>query len=258
VIEAVPTLPEHAGWITYVRCHDDIGWQPLAPQAGTNAASVQRRLRKISDFYTEGGSFARGVAFQSGAGSTAHGINGMAASLVGIETAATEAETAAVIARLLLLHGVAFAAGGIPLLYMGDELGQTNDVSFLDDPAKAHEGRWLHRPVFSEAAAASRSDAATIAGRVFAGMRALAFARQGLPALTPETQPKIIAQSDPAVLVFSRGPLTLAAFNFSDGQRLVALPQAAGWRAILAGQTVESDTVTLPPWGMAWLTAEAG
>jgi len=93
---------------------------------------------------------------------------------------------------------------------------------------------------------------------VFAGMRALAFARQGLPALTPETQPKIIAQSDPAVLVFWRGPLTLAAFNFSDGPRLVALPQAAGWRAILAGQTVESDTVTLPPWGMAWLTAEAG
>jgi amylosucrase len=258
VIEAVPNLPENAGWITYVRCHDDIGWQPLAPQAGTDAASVQRRLRKISDFYTEGGSFARGVAFQSGAGEAAHGINGMAASLVGFETAATEAETEAALARLLLLHGVAFAAGGIPLLYMGDELGQTNDLSFLADPAKAHEGRWLHRPAFSEAAAASRTDPATIAGRVFAGMRALAFARQGLPALTPDTQPKIIAQTDPAVLVFSRGPHTLAAFNFSDATRRVALPAAPHWRDILAGHAAEAGSVSLPPWGMAWLTAEAG
>jgi amylosucrase len=263
VIEAVPKLPENAGWITYVRCHDDIGWQPLAPQAaspehGTDPASVQRRLRKISDFYTEGRSFARGVAFQSGAGDAAHGINGMAASLVGIETAVTEAETEAALARLLLLHGVAFAAGGIPLLYMGDELGQTNDLSFLADPAKAHEGRWLHRPEFSETAAASRTDPATIPGRVFIGMRALAFARQGLPALTPETQPKIIAQSDRAVLIFSRGPHTLAAFNFSDATRRLALPEAAGWRDILAGQTIAANALSLPPWGMAWLTAEAG
>jgi len=263
VIEAVPDLPQNAGWVTYVRCHDDIGWQPLAPQAGspetgTDEASIQRRLRKISDFFTEGHHFPRGVAFQSGAGDTAHGINGMGASLAGLETAGTEAETETALARLLLLHGVAYAAGGIPLLYMGDELGQANDASYLADPAKAHEGRWLHRPPFSETAAASRTDPATIPGRVFAGLRALAFARRCLPPLTPETAPRLLLQPDPAILLFARGPDTLAAFNFSATARSVALPEAPAWRDRLRGNSMAHAEFLLPPWGMAWLTRGSG
>jgi amylosucrase len=43
VIEAVPKLPENAGWITYVRCHDDIGWQPLAQLCPRRGVPVRRR-----------------------------------------------------------------------------------------------------------------------------------------------------------------------------------------------------------------------
>jgi amylosucrase len=262
VIEAVPAVPENAGWITYVRCHDDIGWQPLAPQAGSaetgfDAASVQLRLRRISDFYTEGGSFARGAAFQSGAGDAAHGINGMAASLVGLESARTAAEIDAAIARLMLLYGVAFAAGGLPLIYMGDELGQTNDASFLADPLRAHEGRWLHRPEFAESGALAISDAASVAGRVHAGLLALAAARQNLPALSSSTAPKVVAFADPAVLVFSRGPEIVAAFNFSDAPSDVSLPGAGNWLDVLRGKPVAGGAFVLPPWGMAWLLREA-
>jgi len=261
VIEAVPALPAHAGWITYVRCHDDIGWQPLAPQAGSDttgwdAASVQLRLRRISDFYTEGCGFARGVAFQSGAGDAAHGINGMAASLVGLQQAGTVAETEAAIARLLLLYGVAFAAGGVPLIYMGDELGQTSDASYLADPARAHEGRWLHRPEFSETAALHVSDASSIPGRVFAGLRALADARQNLPPLSADTAPRILTQPDQAILFFSRGEDIAAAFNFSDTTRQVAVPQPGTWHDVLDGASTCSADISLPPWGMAWLLRE--
>ena len=37
--------------------------------------------------------------------------------------------------RILLLYAIAFAHGGLPLIYMGDELGLLNDASYLDDPS---------------------------------------------------------------------------------------------------------------------------
>jgi len=261
VIEAVPPVAANAGWITYVRCHDDIGWQPLAPQAGSpttgfDDASVQKRLRAISDFYTEGKGFARGAAFQSGAGDAAHGINGMAASLAGLETARTEPDIQAAIARLMLLYGLAFAAGGVPLITMGDELAQTNDWSFQHDPARAHEGRWLHRPNFSEAASVRVSDPGTLPGRVFAGLRALATARLCLPALSPATAPRLVAQAAPPVLCFSRGPEIVAAFNFSASDSKLSVPPGPAWYDILASQKIPGSDVVLPPWGMVWLMQE--
>ena len=48
--------------------------------------------------------------------------------------------------RILLLYAVAFAHGGLPLIYMGDELGLLNDATYLDDPHKADDNRWMHRP----------------------------------------------------------------------------------------------------------------
>jgi amylosucrase len=263
VIEAAPPIAAHAGWITYVRCHDDIGWQPLAPQAGSTAtgfddAGVQRRLRAISDFYTEGTGFARGAAFQSAAGDAAHGINGMAASLVGLETAQTEPDIQAAIARLMLLYGVAFAAGGMPLIYMGDELGQTNDRSFQADPVRAHEGRWLHRPDFSEAVSVRVSDPGTIPGRVFAGLRSLATGRLCLPPLSPATAPRLVAQPAPPVLCFWRGPEILAAFNFSASATSLAVPAGYVWCDILSRQKIHGAEAVLPPWGMVWLMQETG
>ena len=38
--------------------------------------------------------------------------------------------------RLTCAYAMVFGFGGLPLLYMGDELGMLNDQSYLDDPAK--------------------------------------------------------------------------------------------------------------------------
>jgi amylosucrase len=257
VLQDVPKLPHDAGWITYVRCHDDIGWQPLAPQAGSPAtgldeASVQRRLRRISDYFTEGASTARGAAFQSGGSASVHGINGTAASLTGLESATGEAETGEAIARLLLLYGLAFAAGGLPVINMGDELGQTNDWSYQGDPDRAHEGRWLHRPAFDETAAILGDDAGTVPGRIRAGLRALAAARLHLAALSPQTAPVVLPQLHPAVLAFTRGPAACVMFNFS-GKTVSAAAPGEAWHDVLRGLPVSGHGVALPPWGMAWL-----
>jgi hypothetical protein len=36
--------------------------------------------------------------------------------------------------------------GGIPLIYLNDEIGTLNDYDYRDDPAKAADSRWVHRP----------------------------------------------------------------------------------------------------------------
>jgi hypothetical protein len=47
---------------------------------------------------------------------------------------------------------VSYAYGGIPLLYMGDELALRNDSGYLADAALAPDNRWMHRPPMDWAA----------------------------------------------------------------------------------------------------------
>jgi amylosucrase len=48
--------------------------------------------------------------------------------------------------RILLGHALIASHGGIPLIYMGDELALLNDRSYQDLPEHAHDSRWMHRP----------------------------------------------------------------------------------------------------------------
>ena len=64
---------------------------------------------------------------------------GSGASLAGLEIAPDEVAVDLAIRRILLLHAVAFAHGGLPLIYMGDELGLLNDAAYLDDPHKPRQ-----------------------------------------------------------------------------------------------------------------------
>jgi amylosucrase len=256
LLAAVPPAPAGAGWITYVRCHDDIGWMALAPQAGSNPREVQARLKAIADhFAADGGGFARGETFQTGPGGGVHGLNGATASLAGLESAANAEDEARAIDRIALLHGLAFAAGGLPVIYMGDEIGQTNDYAYRADPERAREGRWLQRPMFDEEAAARSGNSATRPGKVRARLGGLIAARRELPPLTPRTAPRPADLGDPAVLGFWRGGSTLLLFNLSSEPRRVGLAGEAGgdWRDLLSGQHAR-DRLDLPGLGMAWLS----
>ena len=174
-----------------------------------------------------------------------HGLNGMAASLTGFETGDPSA-----LARLRLLYGLAFAAGGLPLIYMGDELGQLNDPSYQDDPDRRHEGRWLHRPAF-DAARADGQDAESSA--VLAMFEALRRARMALPPLTPDTVPLVVEMEVPSLLAFSRGVDALCLFNFSSEAipiKRVVFP--LGTDVFTSRPSAAIDH--LAPFDMVWLT----
>jgi len=229
VIASTPPLPPAASWLTYVRCHDDIGWNILRAEAQS-----PDRLAAIASFYASGG----GVPFQTGGGRAVHGTNGSAAALAGIEGPDGPADG---VHRLLLLHGLALAFGGLPVLYMGDELGMGNDHSYLDDPKRAHDTRWVQRARFDDTAYAQRTDPHTVAGQVFGGLKALLAQRRALPALAADGPRTLLEVDHPAVLALARGGSFISLSNFSDQPATVTLPG-------------HEDGIVLEPWAMQWIT----
>jgi amylosucrase len=183
---AMPPVPPGAGWLTYVRCHDDIGWAITDEDAARAGEDAHLHRRFLSDFYAGEfpASFARGARFQPDPRSGEARISGSAASLAGLESAG-EDELAVELAvrRILLLYAVAFAHGGLPLIYMGDELGLLNDASYLDDPDRRDDNRWMHRPAMDWEAAERRHDPATVEGRLWTGLRRLVGARRATRAI---------------------------------------------------------------------------
>ena len=99
-------------------------------------------------------------------------------------------------ARLLLLYGVVLSSGGIPLLYLGDEVGTLNDHDYAQDAHKAVDSRWLHRPPRDAARYAQRQDPASQAGQLHAGLRHLIGLRRHLPLLagTPTASSNLVVE----------------------------------------------------------------
>ncbi len=165
-------------WVNYVRCHDDIGWTFSDEDADRLDINGYYHRKFLNDFYTGRfeGSFARGLTFQENPKTGDARISGTCASLAGLEKAVreeTSAEVELAIRRILLIHGVCLTIGGTPLIYLGDEIGTLNDYSYRDDPAKADDSRWVHRPFADWEKYARRTDLATTEGRIYQGLHRL-------------------------------------------------------------------------------------
>ncbi|MGL4311338.1 MAG: alpha-amylase family protein, partial [Paracoccaceae bacterium] len=129
-----PEVLTNATYATYIRCHDDIGWAVTDEDAAALGFSGQAHRAYLSDFY-EGafpGSFAQGALFQVNEATGDKRISGSFASLAGLEKAMAAGDAGAIdmaVHRILMGHALIAGFGGIPLIYMGDELGFLNDHS---------------------------------------------------------------------------------------------------------------------------------
>jgi amylosucrase/maltose alpha-D-glucosyltransferase/alpha-amylase len=74
------------------------------------------------------------------------------------------------VGRILLIHGIIIMIGGIPLIYLGDEIATLNDYSYDRDPEKIGDSRWLHRGSFDWERADQRRDMTTVPGRIYQGL----------------------------------------------------------------------------------------
>ena len=171
-------------WVNYVRVHDDIGWTFSDEDAALFGVNGNDHRRFLNEFYRGRfpGSFARGLPFQENLKTGDCRISGTCAALAGLEKAVDEegpAEIEAAIRRILLIHGIIMTAGGIPLLYLGDEIGSLNDYSYRDDPARERDSRWAHRPRADWEKYEKRNNNDTVEGRVYRGIQKLIALRKG-------------------------------------------------------------------------------
>ncbi|MCZ7671409.1 MAG: alpha-amylase family glycosyl hydrolase [Chloroflexi bacterium] len=160
-LQQIPAIPSRTSWLTYVRCHDDIGWAVTEENAAAVGLNGYLHRTFLSDFYNGRfpNSFARGATFQFNPRTNDRRISGSCASLAGLEIAlerGSAPEIDLALRRITLLHSMILAFGGIPLLYMGDEIGLLNDHSYLQEPNLAGDNRWLHRPRMDWKLAAER------------------------------------------------------------------------------------------------------
>ncbi len=257
LLAQTPAPPPGTGWITYVRCHDDIVWGVLRPLVEARGEDFAQRIGRVAAFL-EGrvaGSFARGAAFQAHDEHSVHGSNGMTASLVGLPDDPLAPIDPAALRRYALLHALALWMGAVPLLYMGDELGQPNHADPADAARIALDGRWLQRPSLSAEALALLAQQRGVAAATVGVLRALLAARRD-PRWAAGTAPTLVEHADPSLLILRRGDDALGVFHFGHADSaldLAALGTGAGWNDAFASGAADGDAVrTLAPWATLW------
>jgi glycosidase len=138
------------------------------------------------------------------------------------EESETEVELA--IRRILLIHGIILTTGGIPLIYLGDEVGTLNDYTYRDDPAHEKDSRWVHRPKTDWEKYAKRSDGKTIEGRVFQGLKKIIGLRKQHKVFAGG-ELEIIPTENEHVLGFMRihaGKRAIIFANFSEAPQTIS------------------------------------
>jgi len=263
-----PRTPASIAWGTYIRSHDDIGWAITEEDAAAVGLSGPAHRAFLSDYYSGQfpGSHARGAVFQHNRKTGDRRISGAFASLAGLEVAqelTDERLVALSIERILLGHALICGFGGIPLLYMGDEIGMTNDYRYTSQTEQAGDNRWMHRPFMDWEKAERRKDVGTVEGRIFHGLERIVRARRHTPQLNSAYATDVLDVDHPHLLLLSRPhPLgeLVEIFNFSESaQRLDT--------AVLAGRglyqpfdqltqafvDVSRGQLDLAPYGRYWL-----
>jgi amylosucrase len=264
---ALPPKPTAATWLTYLRCHDDIGWAVMDEDAAAVGLGGAAHRSFLAHWYSGDfpGSPARGLVFQHNPATDDRRTSGSAASLVGLEAATTSPEIALAGAALRLANAIVIGWGGIPVIWSGDELGQFNDPSWAAEPGHEDDNRWTHRPRLDWDRAEQRHDRSTIPGRVFGDLTHLLRVRAGLVHLHGSVESRIGPVDDPGVLVTLRDhPVG----RFAGVYNVAPEPRRwPGWRVrelgladardALTGDSLpwaEDGDVVLPPYAALWLT----
>lgn len=269
VLRDFPSKPTSAAWATYIRCHDDVGWAITDEDASAVGWDARAHRMFLSAFFAgeHPGSFARGALFNHDPASGDSRVSGTFASMAGLEQAVEAEDPVEIdqaIERIRLGHALILAWDGIPLIYMGDEVGMQNDPSYLDDPALASDSRWLHRPHMDWSAAERRHSGTSIEGRIFGDLRRLIDARIALPQLHAAIPLEVVDLDDSSLFTFVRRhpsvPL-MAVHNFADEPRTIDAdhPAVGALRGVTdvldRSRWGYDDPIVIPARGVRWLTS---
>lgn len=218
--------PAGTSWISYTRCHDDIG-------LGFEDASIRHvgkdawaHRNYLKDYFS--GKYpntpARGALFSSNPKTGDARISGTLASLCGLEKGVYESNDSEInlaIQKILLMQANSFFIGGLPMLFYGDEVGYTNDYSFENDPSKSYDNRWMHRPLIDWEKNDRRNKAGSLENQIFTSTQRLLAIRKSLAMVADRGLLEWFSPHNIHVAAFSRtneAGKFIGAFNFGESE----------------------------------------
>lgn len=259
-MDQVCALPKDYVFLNYLRCHDDIGWgldYDWLAQFGIDEVAHKKFL---NDYFTGKGynSDSRGELYNDDPRLGDARLCGTTASLSGLEAGQYEANADKIeqaIACDLMLHGYLLAQSGIPVLYSGDEIGQTNDYTYKNDPDKCADSRYLHRGNFPWDKVENKDP---VAMKIFDALRHMEDIRASHDVFSCNANVYTIETGCASALGIVReyaGHELRAFFNFSNMDQLIwTMPddQADIYTDLISGKTLRELGAVMPRYGCWW------
>ncbi len=273
-IKNVPVKLERATWLNYARCHDDIGLGFDDKDIALAGYEPANHRKFLIDYYSGkfDGSHARGVLFGENDKTGDARISGTLASLVGLEYAIETGDSIAAensVKLILLFHSMILAFGGIPLIYYGDEIGTINDDSYVNDPIKAGDSRWVHRHVIDWKKAELRHTSGTVEYTIFTALKRMIAVHKETSIFADFNNRYLVEVENPHLFVFERYDINrvservLVVANFDGKPQNLDLDSLVSWGAPHYGQLVDlytgqrpdifKNTLVVPSFGFYWL-----
>ncbi|SNY94808.1 amylosucrase [Flagellimonas pacifica] len=225
----IATKPVDCTWINYIRCHDDIGLGYDDKHIQEVGWNPQQHRKFLLDYYCQNldWSPAMGLLFMYNPKTGDGRITGSAASLLGLEKALVSKNNKLIneaISKIIMLHGIILAYGGIPMVYAGDEIGTLNDYSFKEDVAKKDDSRWVNRPKQDWNLISNLEDKTLAQSKIFKTLKKLIAARKKYPVFADNNNLVIHRTGNDHIFAFERtgensGLLVLC--NFDETQQVV-------------------------------------
>lgn len=259
-MDQVCALPKDYVFLNYLRCHDDIGWgldYDWLAQFGIDEVAHKKFL---NDYFTGKGynSDSRGELYNDDPRLGDARLCGTTASLSGLEAGQYEANADKIeqaVACDLMLHGYLLAQSGIPVLYSGDEIGQTNDYTYKNDPDKCADSRYLHRGNFPWDKVENKDP---VAMKIFDALRHMEDIRASHDVFSCNANVYTMETGCASVLGIVReyaGHELRAFFNFSNMDQLIwTMPedQADIYTDLISGKTLRELGAVMPRYGCWW------
>ena len=191
--EDILSMEEHCSFVNYIRCHDDIGWgldEDYERRIGIDPLKHKIFLYR----FFEGsfpGSYSLGQLYNYDRVSLDARSCGTTASLCGIENGRNHFDDTMIemgVKRDLLMHAALYSFRGFPMLSSGDEIGQLNDWSYMNNPSLALDSRNIHRSHFNWDNEKKAQEGKGYEGEIMKGILTLDRVRKTEPCFAPEAK----------------------------------------------------------------------
>lgn len=195
----MPKIPQSSEWMLFTECHDSVGIDKIDEETNIVLYKYFTKNSGLPFQLIEGKEYSLSVA------GTTWTLLGENMDLV------------------TLLDAVKLTIGGIPLFYMGEELGVENDYNYKNDPLKKDDNRFVKRIAITDEMKERRNIPGTKENKLFSRIKELITLRKSHP--TSNLPPKFFETGNKAVLGYLKEEEdTLYLANFSNKEENATLP----------------------------------